>query len=137
MGKTAIIVMTHGDFGKELIRSSELILGKLQDVYSISLLEEMDPLDLIGEVQIILENGMDQYLILTDLYGGSPANMASRFALQENVIVLSGVNLPMLVEAEMARMQGRTEGLTKKLIQSATEGIKDIKKIMQERQAAR
>ncbi|GMA08812.1 PTS mannose transporter subunit IIAB [Tetragenococcus halophilus subsp. flandriensis] len=134
MDKTAIIVVTHGHFGDELIRSSELIMGKLENIYSISLLEEMDPLDLIKNIQEILNNEMDNYIILTDLFGGSPSNLVSRFALTENVIALSGVNLPMLIEVETVRKQGFTEELAGKLVKSASEGIKDIKKIMLERQ---
>lgn len=135
MKNTTIIVMTHGNFGKELIKSAELILGKLQNIYSISLMEGEDPLDLIKKLRTLLSNSENYFVILTDIFGGSPSNAASRFALHENVTVLSGVNLPMLIEAEMARMQWETEGVTEKLIQSASEGIKDVKKIMQERQA--
>ena len=53
------------------------------------------------------------------------------------MIVLSGVNLPMLIEAEMARMQGSYDGLEENLMKSAREGIKDVKKIMKERKAER
>lgn len=135
MEKTLIVLVTHGNFGKELIKSAELILGKLQDIYSISLLEGEDPLELATELKTVLSADVNRFLVMTDLFGGSPSNVASRFALQENVSVISGVNLPMLIEAEMARMQGNTNELTEQLIQSASEGIKDIKKIMQERQA--
>ncbi|MDT2397784.1 PTS sugar transporter subunit IIA [Enterococcus avium] len=131
--KTAIILMTHGSFGKELIASGALILGELKDVFSISLEAEREPMELMAELKTLLEKDFDQYLILADLFGGTPCNVAARFSLEENVIVLSGVNLPMLVEAEMARMQGNYDGLTEKLMTSATEGIKDVKKIMQER----
>ncbi|MDT2659652.1 hypothetical protein P7E02_07220 [Enterococcus hulanensis] len=133
--KTAIVLMTHGIFGKELIASAELILGDMKNVFSISLEAEKEPMELMIELKTLLDDGFDQYLVLADLFGGTPCNMAARFALEENVIVLSGVNLPMLIEAEMARMQGSYDGLTEKLIKSATEGIKDVKKIMQERKA--
>lgn len=133
--KTAIIVMTHGLFGEELISSGELILGKLKDIYSISLEAEKDPLELMNELRTVLDGGFDQYVILTDLFGGTPCNIAASFALEENVTVLSGVNLPMLIEVEMARMQGNYIELSEKVQISAKEGIRDVKKIMQERKA--
>ena len=135
MKKVGIVLMTHGNFGQELLASAELIMGELKDVYSISLEAEKEPMELMEELRVILDNGMEQYIILADLFGGTPCNVAAGFSLKENVIVLSGVNLPMLVEAEMARMQKNYAGLTEKLIKSASEGIKDVKKIMQERKA--
>lgn len=135
MEKVGIVLMTHGNFGQELLASAELILGELKDVYAISLEAEKEPMELMAELRIILANGMDQYIILADLFGGTPCNVAAGFSLEEDVIVLSGVNLPMLIEAEMARMQGNYEGLTEKLMKSGSEGIKDVKKIMQERKA--
>lgn len=133
--KTAIVLMTHGSFGKELIASGELILGELRDVFSISLEAERESMELMTELKALLETSFDQYIVLADLFGGTPCNVAARFSLEENVIVLSGVNLPMLIEAEMARMQGSYDGLTEKLMKSATEGIRDVKKIMKERKA--
>ena len=135
--KTAIVIMTHGHFGRELIASAELILGEMKDVFSISLEAEKEPMELMTELRTLLYDDFDQYLILADLFGGTPCNMAARFALEEKVIILSGVNLPMLVEAEMARMQENYDGLTEKLMKSATEGIKDVKKIVEERKAAK
>ncbi|GCF93471.1 PTS fructose transporter subunit IIA [Enterococcus florum] len=133
--KTAIVLMTHGHFGEELIASGALILGELKDVFSISLEAEKEPMELMTELKTLLEKGFDQYIILADLFGGTPCNVATRFSLEDHVIVLSGVNLPMLIEAEMARMQGDYDGLTEKLMKSAMEGIKDVKTIMQERKA--
>lgn len=103
--RTAIVLMTHGSFGKELIASGELILGELKDVFSISLEAEKEPMELMSELETLLQSDFDQYILLADLFGGTPCNVAARFSLEDNVIVLSGVNLPMLIEAEMARMQ--------------------------------
>ncbi|NVN58860.1 PTS fructose transporter subunit IIA [Enterococcus avium] len=135
--RTAIVLMTHGSFGKELIASGELILGELKDVFSISLEAEKEPMELMSELETLLQSDFDQYILLADLFGGTPCNVAARFSLEDNVIVLSGVNLPMLIEAEMARMQGSYDGLEEKLMKSAREGIKDVKKIMKERKAER
>ena len=41
-----IIIMTHGNFGAELKKSAELILGPLKDVYCLSLNEGVDPMEL-------------------------------------------------------------------------------------------
>lgn len=129
--RTAIVLMTHGSFGKELIASGELILGELKDVFSISLEAEKEPMELMSELETLLQSDFDQYILLADLFGGTPCNVAARFSLEDNVIVLSGVNLPMLIEAEMARMQGSYDGLEENLMKSAREGIKEGREMME------
>ena len=58
--KTAIILMTHGSFGKELIASGALILGEFKDVFSISLEAEREPMELMAELKTLLEKDFDQ-----------------------------------------------------------------------------
>ena len=127
-----IIIMTHGYFGTELKKSAELVLGPLKDVYCLSLIEEMDPMELSAQLGKLLEEAPDNTIILTDLFGGTPSNISAIYATKKNYTVISGVNLPILVEAEMSRTESGNEDLTERLISAGTSGIVNIRKIMEE-----
>ena len=77
-------------------------------------------------------------IILTDLYGGTPSNVAAIYAPRKNYTVISGVNFPILIEAEMSRTPEECEDsqscgtMAERLISAGTAGISDIRKIMEE-----
>lgn len=128
-----IILMTHGEAGASLKKSAEMIIGEMEDVYCLSLMEGRDPADYAEELKKLLVDAPDWTIILTDLYGGTPCNMASVFATQKEYTVLSGLNLAMLIEAESQRAALPGEELTECIQAAAVDGIKDIRKIMKER----
>lgn len=128
-----IILMTHGEAGVELKRSAEMIAGELQDVYCLSLMEGMDPFDYAEELKNLLASAPDDTIILTDLFGGTPSNTAAAFATKKNYTVLSGLNLAMLIEAEMQRNVMTGEELAEDITLAARDGVKNIRIIMEER----
>lgn len=93
-----LIICTHGEFGKEMIRSAEIIVGKLEGVYSFSLKMGMQPMDFRQQVVDLIESHPeDQFLCLVDLFGGTPCNMVTSIN-KENLEIVSGLNLAMLIE---------------------------------------
>lgn len=128
-----IFIMTHGKFGQELKKSAEMILGTMKDVYCFSLMEEMCPQDLDEMIYSKLQEAPEGTIILTDLFGGTPANVAARYA--KKFLVITGVNLPMLIEIEMMRSQGNQDGWNEKIISSAKEGIQNISQWIKEKEA--
>lgn len=97
----AIIIGTHGNFSEELVCSSEMIFGKQSNVGYITFkqgegLEELAAKYSVAMDQLYTDDGV---LFMVDLFGGSPYNAASMIALEnENMDVVTGVNLPMLIE---------------------------------------
>lgn len=134
--KPWIVILTHGHFGEALVKSAELILGEMKDVYCLSLIEEMDPMDYSQKLKGLLENAPDNTIILSDLYGGTPCNVSSMFAANKEYIVLSGLNLPMLIEADMARDQVDEINLADRLMNTGSDGIKNVRLLMKERKKA-
>lgn len=126
------LLVTHGFFGEELKRSAEMIMGPLEDTYCLSLTEGMEPSELQRQMAHILKDAPDNSIILTDLFGGTPSSIAATFAFTKNYSVICGLNLPMLIEAVMSRMQGNYD-LNEKLIETGKNSMLDIKKIMEER----
>lgn len=104
-----IIAVTHGNFGEELIRSAEMIVGKQECVESISMLEGSSLSDIADSIEKAIEkyeaNGA---IIFTDMFGGSPSNISMAYLGDKNVEVVSGVNLPMLIKAFSARREHKS-----------------------------
>lgn len=71
-----IIILTHGDAGKELLKSSEMIVGKTKNTTAISLIIGMSPETLMEQTRKILRPNI-KTVILTDIYGGTPSNVAT------------------------------------------------------------
>jgi PTS system mannose-specific IIA component len=113
-----LVVATHGQLADELIRTAEGIVGKLEQVRAISVgastsMEETR--DRLREAIREVEAG-DGVIVLTDMFGGTPANLALTF-LDERIEVLTGVNLPMLLKltscrSEKMNLQGTAQTLT-------------------------
>lgn len=101
-----IIVVTHGKFAEGLLDAARLIVGKQEAVIPISLTEEDAPEGLekqIDEAILKLDQG-DGILLLVDLPGATPFNVCAKFALtREKTKVITGVNLPMLLEVMLSR----------------------------------
>ncbi len=91
------IIVTHGDFGTELLKSVEMIVGKQDDACAVSL----NPGDSTEELKNrILEvmNGNGRVCIFTDMYGGTPFNVSVDILQGRYIHLLTGVNFPMLIE---------------------------------------
>ena len=101
MGKLNIIIGTHGKFGEEIIKSAEMIVGKLENVRVISLLEGMSFEEFMQQANDILGNLEGQTVALVDLYGGTPCNVLTALTKKYNHNVITGLNLPMLIDLYM------------------------------------
>jgi PTS system mannose-specific IIA component/D-glucosaminate-specific PTS system IIA component len=98
MAKLNIVVGTHGRFGEELIKSAEMIVGKMENVKSVSLLPMMSFEEFMQQADSVLSDLEGPVLALVDLYGGTPCNVLSALTRKYHHNVITGVNLPMLVE---------------------------------------
>lgn len=128
-----ILIITHGRFGEELLKSAELILGKIKDAHCFSLLEGMTPEALMEEVEAALQAAPKETLLFTDILSGTPSNVAAVFAKRLGFTVICGVNLPMLIEAEMSRGEKPTPLLAEDLVATGRESMINITKKANER----
>lgn len=104
MARYKFIICTHGDFGKELIKSAEMINGKLEDVESVSLYPGTSPEEYESLLKEKLEGDDDKKNIcLVDIFGGTPCMSAVKLSQEFNMEILSGINLAMLLEMYTSR----------------------------------
>lgn len=128
-----IIVMTHGALSEGIVDAAELITGPVSQVKTLSLRREDNVNDLNDAFLAALQevDTGDGVLVLTDLLGGSPCNVASMNLREKSYRVLSGVNLPMFIEALSSRdSAGSPEELQAACLEAATEGVKNINQLL-------
>ncbi len=120
-----ILIVSHGAFGESLIHSASHVLGK-RPLYlrQLGVTVHDDP-DAIQPVAEDLVRFLDQgagVLVMTDLFGATPSNIASRLLRPGRVEGLAGVNLPMLIRALNYRDEPLAAVLEKSL-SGAIEGV--------------
>lgn len=101
-----LIIATHGEMSKYTLELSKMVLGEFDNLEAITFLPGEGPEDLIRKYGETLEvfNNNHGTLFLVDIFGGSPYNAASRVVIEnENMDVITGVNVPMLLELLDAR----------------------------------
>jgi PTS system mannose-specific IIA component len=97
-----IVVSTHGGLARELVNTAELMLGSQQGLAAVCLEMNEGIEDLIRKLQNILPpQGPDNSgcLLLVDIFGGTPSNVGLVLSRQYPLKVVTGVNLPMVIEA--------------------------------------
>jgi PTS system mannose-specific IIA component len=96
-----VVVVTHGQLATELVNAAETIVGDLPQFAAVSIGWHDDTQDARDEIaQAIARVRTDSggVLILTDMFGGTPANLAMTFLAENQVEVITGVNLAMLIK---------------------------------------
>lgn len=99
MRVNGVLVCTHGSFGVELVKSAEMIVGRLDRVKTLSLLPDMAPEDFGKAAEEELKNlKPGKYICFVDLLGGTPFNVLAALRNKYNLVIITGVNLPMFME---------------------------------------
>ena len=97
-----LLLITHGVFGETLIQNVCYVLNKRPPLlFHLGLYAQDDPLDLLPAATELVNkaDGGEGVLLLTDLFGASPSNLAMKLLQPGRIEGLAGVNLPMLLRA--------------------------------------
>jgi len=123
---TGILVVTHANLASTLIETLEFILGKKQEnMLPISIDIKEDPDSLRKKIKQGISKLMSDsgVLIFTDMFGGTPSNLAYSFLEEGKIEVISGVNLPLLLKTVTAREKMDMETLTTSLVEHGKRSI--------------
>jgi PTS system mannose-specific IIA component len=97
-----LLLITHGTLGESLIQTAIHVTNRRPPrLRHLGVTSHDDPLRLLPQARALvreLDDGSG-VLILTDMYGGSPSNIASKLVVPGKVEAVAGVNLPMLIRA--------------------------------------
>lgn len=100
-----MVLVTHGRLAEEFVAATEHVVGKQEQMKAISIGPDDDMeqrrKDILDAVQDV--DGGDGVVLLTDMFGGTPSNLAISIMDKANVEVIAGINLPMLIKLASVR----------------------------------
>lgn len=139
-----IILASHGDFAKGILQSGEMIFGTQPDVKAVTLQPSEGPDDICAKMEeaITTFENPEQVLFMVDLWGGTPFNQTSGLinGHEDTWAVVTGLNLPMLIEAFASRMSMESaQEIAAHVYGVAKEGVRLLPEALepaQEKQAA-
>ena len=133
-----IVIVTHSELGDALIGAAEFIIGsRPESIESISIDLSENAEKLRGKIDRGIKKvmGEEGVIILTDMFGGTPSNLSYSFLEEGHIEVLSGVNLPILIQAvnmrkkmELDQLAANIEAFGKKSISLASGILKGNKR---------
>lgn len=129
-----VILVSHGDYAKAMLESSELIMGEQENVHTFGfyLGESVDELrERIEEKisELIAEN---EVLVLTDMKSGSPFNATASLMGKYHFYHIAGINLPTFMEIMGTRNFSTAEQLCEMAMTEGRETMVDVNKLMEE-----
>jgi PTS system mannose-specific IIA component len=123
--RTAGVIVTHGHLAGELLAAAEMIIGPISHIAAVSIGWHDDVDAARDEVQRAI-NRVAQgrgVLLLTDMFGGTPTNIASMFLEEGAVEVITGVNLPMVIKLATSAADESLSEIARKICDQGRQGI--------------
>ncbi|KKW73762.1 PTS system, mannose/fructose/sorbose family, IIA component [Lactococcus cremoris] len=134
-----IVIASHGEFAAGIKQSGSMIFGEQEKVQVVTFMPSEGPTDLHAKIEAAIAtfDAEDEVLVLADLWSGSPFNQASA-VMGENperkIAIITGLNLPMLIQAYTERMMDASAGVDKvvaNIMKEAKGGIKVLPEELQ------
>jgi PTS system mannose-specific IIA component len=121
---TGLVLVTHAGLAGALKSAAEMIVGTIDMCASVEVAPGEHSDEIMARVVSAVKSvSADGAIIMTDLFGGTPSNMAMSFLKEGRIEVLTGVNLPMIIEFCSRRELMPVGELAADLQQSGREGI--------------
>src|SRR6185436_1496064 len=119
------VSVTHGQLANELVSAAEMIVGEINHITAVSIGWHDDVDVAREEIERAIQRVDDGtgVLLLTDMFGGTPTNIAASFLGQTSVEVVTGVNLPMVIKVAT---QGKDQTLAELARRVRDEGQQQI-----------
>ena len=120
-----LVLVTHGRLAEEFLQALEHIVGPQKNVAAVCIDPDDDMEERRQEIIDKVKSAQDGdgVVLLTDMFGGTPSNLAISVLEQDKVEVIAGINLPMLIK--LASVRGK-ESLKRAVAQSQEAGRKYI-----------
>lgn len=128
MRKSVLILISHGKMADEVLKSAEMIVGKIQDAYAVHMSSEKGPIDFNEKLKKIISktDEKDSIIVMADLLGGTPCNIATmQLKNRFNTSIISGYNLGMVLEYAMARESEFTI-VKNQILEAGKSSIQDV-----------
>lgn len=121
---TGLVVVAHAGLAAELIHAAEMIVGTIDRAAAV----EIKPDDSVETIRLALTAAIESVssegvIIMTDMFGGTPSNMSLSFLKENQVEVLTGVNLPMVIKFASDRARFGVTELAALIRDTGREGV--------------
>lgn len=121
---TGLVVVAHAGLAAALINAAEMIVGKIDGAAAV----EINPDDSVDNIRLALTSALESVssgniIIMTDMFGGTPSNMSLSFLKENQVEVLTGMNLPMLIKFASDREKYGVAELAAQIRDTGREGV--------------
>ena len=113
-----LVLVTHGNLAKEFISAMQHVVGKQEQVEAVCIGPEDDMEMRRSEIlkkveQVDKGNGA---IVLTDMFGGTPSNLAISIMDRAKVEIIAGINLPMLIKLASLRKEKNLKETVKEML---------------------
>jgi len=137
----SFVFVSHGDLGESLVRTAASIMKEdftgRYEIFSIdySMLAEMDHIkDLLEKAVARFTRGGYRVVIFVDIFGGSPSNVSFALVKREDIDVIAGANLPMVVYAfEHRNDEVPLAQMVEGILQAGRENLVSAKKLLEKK----
>ncbi|MCJ7642969.1 MAG: PTS sugar transporter subunit IIA [Candidatus Aminicenantes bacterium] len=119
------IIVSHGNLAEELLNALTIILGEAPNIESISIGWYDDVEDSKKKINLSLKR-VDQkngIIIFTDMFGGTPSNLSFGFLKDNQVEIITGVNLPMLIKFVSLQRSNDLKDVARKVVEQGKKNI--------------
>ncbi|MBB5182794.1 PTS sugar transporter subunit IIA [Catenisphaera adipataccumulans] len=129
---TDVILVAHGRLAEAMKNSAEMIFGELKNVYPLQFLvgEGLDTVvDRITEQMKSVTS--DSVVIITDIFSGTPFNAACAYSMahpDQNVRVISGMSLPIVLEVAAMRQEHDADAIVNHVLEVGKDSIRTFDK---------
>ncbi|MFC0516957.1 PTS sugar transporter subunit IIA [Mucilaginibacter angelicae] len=130
-GTRKFLIATHGTLAGGVKSSLDIITGAMDNVFLIeAYVDENKSLE--DEIKTVLEQvgDNDELIVFSDILGGSVTNQVLQYALQANVHVVSGFNLPLVIEIVLADADTPAEEVIAEAIENAKQQMVYVNKLL-------
>ena len=119
------IIVSHGRLAEELLNALTIILGEAPNIEAISIGWYDDVEDSKKKISQCLKR-VDQkngVVIFTDMFGGTPSNLSFSFLRDNQVEIITGINLPMLIKFVSLQRSNNLKDVAKKVVEQGKRNI--------------
>lgn len=102
-----VVIVTHTDYAERLLKAAEMIIGPQENARTVAVDVGVDTARTVKELEEAIKavDAGGGAIILTDMFGGTPTNLALSLFGQQRIEVVTGVNLPMLIKILSTRLR--------------------------------
>lgn len=120
------VIVTHGQLANEMVSAAEMIVGEINHITAVSIGWHDDVDVAREEIHQAIErvDSGSGVLLLTDMFGGTPTNIAASFLGQASVEIVTGVNLPMVIKLAAQEEGDKLEDLARRVRDEGQQSIR-------------